>query len=48
MDPEIQRYITDAAKSGIQLDPTDFVMSDEGWTIDGMEPAEWIHAMTMD
>lgn len=28
--------------------PGDLVLTDEGWTIDGMDPWEWCEAMTMD
>lgn len=44
----IQKWIETAAKKGITLEPADFVWIDGGPTIDGMDPAEWIDALTMD
>ena len=45
---ERDRIIADAREHGIDLDPSDFRRDGDGWTLDGMNPAEWLHAMTMD
>lgn len=37
-----------ASAGHIELSPDDFEMIDGDWTLDGMDPAEWVEAMTMD
>lgn len=29
----------------VDIDPEDLVLIDGGWTIDGMDPDEWVHAV---
>ncbi|MFC4949045.1 hypothetical protein [Pseudonocardia sp. GCM10023141] len=48
MSVEIDRHIARAARHDIELTPSDFRLIDGGWYLDGMDPAEWIDAMTMD
>lgn len=45
---KMQRLIDKAARYEIPLLPSDFGDEDGVLTIDGMEAAEWVDAMTMD
>lgn len=40
--------IAKAALHGIELTPADFIDYGDGPTLDGMDAAEWLEAMTMD
>jgi hypothetical protein len=46
----MNEFIEMAARRGITLTPDDFVWEEGmgGWTLDGMEPSEWLDAMTED
>lgn len=41
-------WIEAAARKGIVVGQDSFKQIDGSWTIDGMDPGEWIEAMTMD
>lgn len=45
---ESAKWIAKAAKHDIELSPGDFMIIDGDLYIDGMDPGEWIDAMTMD
>jgi hypothetical protein len=44
----VRYWITTAALHGLDLGPDDFTRVDGDLYIDGMDPAEWIDAMSMD
>lgn len=44
----ITRVIERAARHDIQLSVQDFIVEDGLPTIDGMDPGEWLDALTMD
>lgn len=44
----IARTIRDAAEADIYLSPRDFTVVGGDVYLDGMDPSEWLHAMTMD
>lgn len=44
----ISQYIARARAWGLALDPDDFTATDDGIWLDGMDPGEWIDAVTMD
>jgi hypothetical protein len=46
----MNKFIKKAARRDIILTPDDFVWEEGmgGWTLDGMVPEEWLHAMTDD
>lgn len=45
---EMDAAIAYAAENGLTLEPRDFDVID-GWLyVDGMDPAEWVDALTMD
>jgi hypothetical protein len=44
----VEMWIRKAAREGIELEPSNFKLIDGVWTLDGMDPDEWLHAMTMD
>jgi len=48
MFDEMQRVIEAAVKHNIPLTTDNFKVIDGGLTIDGMDPAEWLDAMTME
>lgn len=45
---EAAKWIQEAAKHDIELSPGNFEIIDGDLYIDGMDPGEWIDAMTMD
>jgi hypothetical protein len=45
---EAQKHIDAAAKHDIKLELKDFTVHDGDLYLDGMDPKEWIDAMTMD
>lgn len=45
---EIDYVIAEAAKHDIKLEVSDFRIIDGEITLDGMHPAEWLDAMTME
>lgn len=45
---EIREWIDKAAGHDLQLNLSDFKRIDGEWTLDGMNPDEWIDAMTME
>ena len=42
------KWIAEADRHDIALSTSDFVKIDGEWTLDGMDPGEWIEAMVMD
>lgn len=44
----IRETIAKAAEHDITLQPSDFTLCDGDVLLDGMDPFDWIHAMTMD
>lgn len=46
MELEQDAIIRKAAKAGIELSPGDFEVINGESTLDGMDPAEWLEAMT--
>lgn len=45
---EANGWMAQAGEAGITLTPRDFTVFEGGLYLDGMDPGEWIDAMTMD
>lgn len=48
LEVEAKEYIEKAAKHDIPLELDDFTIIDGEITLDGMDPGDWLDAMTMD
>lgn len=46
--PDLRRWIARAAEHEIELTADDFTVFEGDLYLDGMDPDEWIDAMTMD
>lgn len=44
----MQEATAKAAEHSITLKPSDFTLYDGGVYLDGMDPLDWVHSMTMD
>lgn len=46
-DPR-EEIIREAAEHDIEIKDSDFKRSENGWTLDDMDPREWLDEMLMD